>query len=504
MTPKQTGRRAVVYARVSVSSEQSVSVKRQVESAHQYAAARGWQIVGEPFVDDGVSATYNKPADRKGWRALLDSPERYDSVIIWKLDRLARKVIDFHLANEALQERGAALVAVENSIDMATSDGKLVANVLASFAEYEADAIRARVKAARDHLLKNGRVVGGTVPYGWRSISGPDGPGYVLQQDPDRIEYVRGMAERAVEGRSIYSTVQWLDEAGAPLPGASQGRRKGNGWVYTTVERILRNPVLAGMTAYNPGNKTKERGLDVLRGPDGLPVVDESVAIMPVAQWRAMVKKLDERDTAQSKPVAMRAKTSGILSGLVICGEHVEDDGTGTRMHRGTVQGRPGYYCPTCHQAISNWEHVAIDEFLRQKGERVRWSVVEEVYEEGAALLPEIEQRLDELDDLIRSASDRDERQRLQNEQGNLLDMRDEKRAQAPLVRHVPVRHTQHFGEDWAEAETDEERRAILGDAIERVWVVRGRPGRRTDAQVLARLAFEWKIPEDLGPLDEG
>ena len=62
--------------------------------------------------------------------------------------RLARRVLDFHLANQSLEERGAALVAVENSIDMGTADGRLVANVLASFAEYEAAAISARVAAA--------------------------------------------------------------------------------------------------------------------------------------------------------------------------------------------------------------------------------------------------------------------------------------------------------------------------------------------------------------------
>ncbi len=486
-------RRAVIYARISVSSEESVSLERQIESARQYASARGWTVAAT-FKDDGVSATHNKPEDRAGWRALLASSEKFDAVIIWKLDRLARRVIDFHLANEALKERGAGLVAVENAIDMATPDGRLVAGVLAQFAEYEADAISARVKAARRHLIRSGRVVGGTMPYGWQSVSNPDGPGYVLVQDPDRIDYVRGMADRALAGRSIYSTVQWLDEIGAPTPTG-----KGT-WAYSTCERILRHPVLAGMTPFNPGNKDKRRGAEVLRDEDGLPVVDESLAIMSVQEWRRMVRLLDERDTAQSKPAALRAKTSGMLSGLVLCGEH---DGEAVRMWRGTIQGRPGYYCPTCHHAISNFEHVVVDEFLRQKGERVRWSVVEEIHEGGAALLPEIELRLDELDDLIRQAPDRATRQHLQNEQSNLLDLRAEKRAEAPVVRYVPTRGTQMFGEDWAEADNDEDRRAILGDAVERIWVGRpARSGRRTDAQVLARLTFEWKIPDDLGPVE--
>jgi site-specific DNA recombinase len=171
-------------------------------------------------------------------------------------------------------------------------------------------------------------------------------------------------------------------------------------------------------------------------------------------------------------------------------------------MHRGTTQGRAGYSCPVCHQTLTNFEDVVVAEFLRQKGERVRWSVVEEVHEGGAAMLPEIELRLDELDGLIRQATDRATRQSLQTEQGNLLDLRDEKRAETPIVTQRWAGNTQMFGEDWAEAETVEDRRAVLEDALERVWVVRGRPGRRTDAQILAQLDFDWKMPEDLGPVE--
>jgi hypothetical protein len=47
-----------------------------------------------------------------------------------------------------------------------------------------------------------------------------------------------------------------------------------------------------------------------------------------------------------------------------------------------------------------------------------------------------------------------------------------------------------------------EQQRAVLDDAMERIWVRRGGTGRRTPAQVLARLTFDWRMPEDLGPVD--
>lgn len=485
-------RRCVVYARISISALESVSIARQLASAEQYAAAHGWQVVGT-FTDDGVSATHNRPEDRAGWRALLDSDQHYDAVIIWKIDRLARRISDFWDAVKVLQEREKSLVSISDNLDLSTTIGQIVAGVLAGFAQMEAEAISDRVAAARRHLLHAGRVPGGSLPYGWRSEPNPDGPGYVLVQDPDRIDYVRGMVERVQRGETIYSVVGWLDEVSAPLP---QGRKVGS-WRYATVERLLRNPILAGMLAYNPGNKTKQRGADVVRDERGLPVVDDSVAVMSVADWRAMVMALDGRDTAQSRPRALRSKTSALLSGLMWCGEHE----TPVRMHRGTTQGRPGYSCPQCYQVITRVEDHVVRQFLWAKGERVRWSVVEEVEEGGSALLPEIEQRLDELDQAIRAMKDRDARRRLQDEQSALLDLREEKRLEAPRTVLRPVRdETRTYGEDWAAAADLSEQRAVLDDALDRIVVRRGRTGRGLDT---SRLTFAWKFPEEVGPIAE-
>lgn len=107
---------------------------------------------------------------------------------------------------------------------MTTPEGRGFATMLAVFGEMEAAAISARVKAARNYLIQAGRVVGGTVPYGWQSVPNPDGPGWVLSQDPERVDYIRGMIDRVLRGDSIYSVVQWLDEAGhMPRPAREAG-----------------------------------------------------------------------------------------------------------------------------------------------------------------------------------------------------------------------------------------------------------------------------------------
>jgi hypothetical protein len=108
--------------------------------------------------------------------------------VIWKVDRLARRTLDFLHADQALRDRKAGVVAWKTRRHDHRA-GRAFATMLAVFAELEAEAISARVTAARATLLRSGRYVGGSVPYGWRSYPNPSGPGFVIEQDPDRIGY---------------------------------------------------------------------------------------------------------------------------------------------------------------------------------------------------------------------------------------------------------------------------------------------------------------------------
>jgi site-specific DNA recombinase len=469
----------VIYARISVTREESVSVSRQIEAATKLAEARGWTVVGV-FKDDGVSASANRPEDRKGWCALLESSEAFDAVIVWKIDRLARRVLDFLHANEALEQRGAGIVAVEDPIDMTTPTGKAFATMLAVFGEMEAEAIRARVKAARAALIKDGRVVGGTVPYGWQSIPNPGGPGLVLAHDPQRIGYVREAAERVLKGDSIYSLTKWLDAQGAPLPNTSQRGRKSSRWAYSTVERMLRNPILAGMTTYNPGNTSKQRGRDVLRDADGLPVIDESVAVLTREERRRLLAALDARTSPQARPRASRNVTSPLLSRMVTCG------GCNRTMHRGTTQGRPSYSCPGCYQTVSRLEDHVIERFLEEYGFRHRIRVEQDPRPDDAPHMAEIEASWNETVGLMKvKGADR----LALAERLNALEELQEKagQTQAPGVVRVVTDRT--YREDWEAAQDDSERREVLQDALASVTVSKGKVGRYLDP---TRVAIEW------------
>jgi len=287
----------VIYARISVTTEESVSIERQIESCRKYAQARDWEILGE-FVDDGVSATSNRPEDRDGWIKLL-ACDGFDAVIIWKVDRLARRVLDFLNADQTLQSRGAGLVAVEDPIDMTTAQGRAFATMLAVFGEMEAAAISARVRAARDTIIKNGRWPGGGVPYGYMSLDNPDGPGKVIRQNPERIDYVRRMVVLARRGEPVSSIARVLTAARVPIPGDGNTRKSGDmvTWQRQTVQGILRNPIIAGMIPHNPGRKKSgpypERS-EVLRDGHNQPVIVDDLAIMSVSEWDDLQCLLDD------------------------------------------------------------------------------------------------------------------------------------------------------------------------------------------------------------------
>lgn len=350
-------RRCVLYARLSVTKEESVSIARQLQSCRSYAEARGWEVVGE-FVDDGVSATANRPEGRPGWKSLLAARD-FDAVIIWKVDRLARRVLDFLHADETLQERGAGLVAVEDPIDMTSPQGRAFAVMLAVFGEMEAEAIRARVRAARAQILKDGRWPGGGIPYGYRAVPNPAGPGRVLVKDGERIGWLSEAVARAFRGDTVNAITTWLTDSGAPLPARRAKLASGStSWNRQTVDGLLRNPVLAGMTPRNPGRAKSAKRADpfaVLKGEAGRPVVNEALAVISTEEFAALQALLDARNVPQARKRFERQATSPFLSRVARCAD------CAVYLCRGTNQKRPVLYCPRCRQTIGR---TALDAYL--------------------------------------------------------------------------------------------------------------------------------------------
>lgn len=135
------------------------TVDNQLLALRRYAAAREWTIATE-YADAGISgAKARRPALD---RMLTDAAGRaFDIVLIAKLDRLGRSVPHLHDVVNELQTQGVALVSAGDGFDLSTANGRLLFNVLASFAAFERELTAERTKAAHARARAQGKKIGG-------------------------------------------------------------------------------------------------------------------------------------------------------------------------------------------------------------------------------------------------------------------------------------------------------------------------------------------------------
>lgn len=177
------------YLRVST-SEQAVSglgIDAQREAIEAEAQRRGWAV--RWIVDDGYSA---KSLDRPGIIEALELLEDGgpDVLVIAKLDRLSRSMLDFADLMERARSQGWALVALDLGVDMTTPAGELVANVMAAVAQWERRAIAERTRAALARAKANGTRLGRPVALPQkvrRRITRERGKGATLQTIADGL-----------------------------------------------------------------------------------------------------------------------------------------------------------------------------------------------------------------------------------------------------------------------------------------------------------------------------
>ena len=101
-------------------------------------------------------------AHRVAWRALLDdaTKRRFQTVLVFKLDRAFRSVRDMHSTLAIWDTLGIAFKSIREQFDTGTALGRLLLNLLASLAEFELELIRERVKAGMDRAARQGKKIG--------------------------------------------------------------------------------------------------------------------------------------------------------------------------------------------------------------------------------------------------------------------------------------------------------------------------------------------------------
>lgn len=147
MANDATGR-LVGYARVSTREQ---NLDAQIDALRRAGVAQA---------DIHVDQSSGARPDRVGLRNCLRDVREGDTLVVWKLDRLGRRVSHILQVAEALRHKGADLVFLTQSIDTRTSAGKLMFHMIAAFAEFERDLGIERTRLGQERARANGRLPG--------------------------------------------------------------------------------------------------------------------------------------------------------------------------------------------------------------------------------------------------------------------------------------------------------------------------------------------------------
>jgi site-specific DNA recombinase len=277
--------------------------------------SQGWQVSADlTFIDDGYTGgNLERPALGK-LRKLIKAG-RVDCVVVFKVDRLSRSVID--TVNLVLNEWDGRthLKSAREPIDTTTAMGKQFFYMLVSYAEWERSVIRERTVSGRRRRAEQGYKPSAIAPYGYRHSAAKKG---ALEIAPTEAEVVREIFRLCNTGLGAKAITNHLNAQRTPY-------HHGAMWSDKTVLYMLQNrayigDMVYGKTTRNPRYGKEPGAIALLKT---LPVVVENSAFMPPIVSREVFRlarnMIQQRQKGPGKPSG-RANTSGyLLSGIARC-----------------------------------------------------------------------------------------------------------------------------------------------------------------------------------------
>ena len=282
--------RCAVYTRKS--SEEGLeqefnSLDAQREACEAYIAsqkAEGWVLVPDRYDDGGISgATLERPALQ---RLLADiEARRIDVVVVYKIDRLSRALMDFAKLVEVFDRNSVTFVSVTQSFNTTTSMGRLTLNILLSFAQFEREVIGERIRDKFAASRKKGMWMGGFVPLGYEVKDRK------LVVNDAEAKKVRMIFERFIK---IGSATELVRRLRAEDVRGKQGKLVDKGYVY----KLLNNRIYIGQAVHK-----------------GTTYPGEHQAIVSQALWDKVHGILAE--SPRQRAAHTRAQTPALLKGLI-------------------------------------------------------------------------------------------------------------------------------------------------------------------------------------------
>jgi site-specific DNA recombinase len=297
--------RCAVYTRKSTEEglqQEFNSLDAQRDAGEAYIRSQsheGWVCLTERYDDGGYTGGN---MDRPALHRLLADIEagQVDAVVVYKVDRLSRSLLDFARMMEAFEKHRVSFVSVTQQFNTAISMGRLMLNVLLSFAQFERELISERTRDKIAAARRKGKWVGGHPVLGYDV----DPKRFKLLVNEDEAARVRAIFALYLEYESLLPVVQELERRGwfTKRWTTRQGHeRGGNAFTKTGLHHLLTNVVYLGKVRYK--NEVH----------DG-----EHPTIVDAGTWQRVQALLAHN--GRSGGAVVRNQFGALLKGLLRCG----------------------------------------------------------------------------------------------------------------------------------------------------------------------------------------
>lgn len=323
--------RCAIYTRKSTEEgleQEFNSLDAQREAGEAYITSQrheGWTVIPLRYDDGGFSGGN---MDRPALERLMQDVEnhRIDCIVVYKVDRLSRSLLDFAKIMEVLDKNGVSFVSVTQQFNTSTSMGRLILNVLLSFAQFEREIIGERIRDKVAAAKRKGKFTGGTPPLGYDV----DPNRTALIVNPEEARLVRHIFKRFTEIGSPITIAQELNKKGITTKSwmTKNGTfREGKTWHKMHIYRVLYNRTYLG---------------EVMHKDKTYPGEHEAIVSRDLWERAHAIIENSKRNRSQH----VRAKSPALLKGIIRCGAC---DSAMSPVSTGTARKNYRYY--TCGKA---------------------------------------------------------------------------------------------------------------------------------------------------------
>ena len=324
-------KRIGLYARVSTEIQtDGYSIQGQLNQLKEYCQFQGYEVVDE-YTDRGISGKTTQRPELQ--RMLKDAKEnKLDCIMVYKTNRLARNTSDLLSIVEKLYKLNVEFFSLTEKIEIATSTGKLMLQILASFSEFERNTIVENVYNGQRQRAIEGYYQG-NLPLGYDKIPDSKKELMINQHEAHIVKYI---FESYAKGHGYRKIANALNHKGYVT-------KKGNPFSISSITYIISNPFYIGkiqFSKYRHWNEKRRKGLNeepIIADGKHAPIIDKDL-------WDKVQFK---RQESRKKP-QVHGKGTNLLTGIVKrpkCGAAMAASNTTNTLKNGTKKRIRYYSC---------------------------------------------------------------------------------------------------------------------------------------------------------------